>query len=43
MKEKHSRIGEYGFRLIPVEGKMTKKGKKIAPYWKKVRFEWNHN
>jgi hypothetical protein len=43
MKEKHSRIGEYGFRLIPVEEKKTKKGKKIAPHWKKIKFRWKHN
>jgi len=39
---KHSIIGKYGYRLIPVEGYMNKKGKMVVPYWKKVRFEWNN-
>jgi hypothetical protein len=42
-KMKNSKIGEYGFRLIPIERHKTKKGKIIAPYWKKVKFGWKHN
>jgi len=38
-----SKIGEYGFRLVPVEGYKSKNGKKVLPHWKKVKFEWKHN
>ena len=43
MNEKHSQIGEFGYRFIPVEGHNNKKGRKILPYWKKVKYEWKHN
>ena len=40
MKHKHSKIGEYGIKLEPVEGYKTKDGKKISPHWKKTEFKW---
>jgi hypothetical protein len=43
MEEEKSKIGEYGFRWIPVEGYKTKKGKKILPHMKKVKFTWKEN
>jgi len=43
MKMIRSKIGEYGFRLVPVEGYKSKNGKKVLPHWKKVKFEWKHN
>ena len=42
MKER-SKIGEYGYRWIPVEGYKGKNGKKIPPHMKKVRFKWKEN
>jgi hypothetical protein len=42
MKKNQSSIGEFGYRLIPIEGYKTKKGKKITPHWKKAKFEWKH-
>ena len=43
MRDQQSKIGEYGYRYIPVEAHKTKKGKKVTPHWKKVKFEWNTN
>jgi hypothetical protein len=40
MKHKSSKIGEYGIKWKPVEGYMTKKGKRIPPRWKKTEFKW---
>jgi len=40
MKHKHSKIGEYGIKLEPVEGYKTKDGKKVLPHWKKTEFKW---
>ena len=39
MKQK-SKIGEYGYRWIPVEGYRQKDGKRVLPHLKKVRFKW---
>jgi hypothetical protein len=35
-----SKIGEYGYRYLPIEGYKTKSGKKIQAHWKKVKFNW---
>jgi len=35
-----SKIGEYGYRYIPIEEHKTKSGKKVPPRWKKVKFNW---
>jgi len=43
MNKSKSIIGEFGYRLIPIERYKTKKGKIIATYWKTVKFEWKHN
>jgi hypothetical protein len=43
MKHRHSKIGEYGIRWKPVEGYITKDGKKIPPHYKKVEFKWKKN
>ncbi|MGF3554378.1 MAG: hypothetical protein ACQXXF_03750 [Thermoplasmatota archaeon] len=43
MKNKQSKIGEYGIRWEPVEGYKTKYGKKVLPHYKKVEFKWKNN
>jgi hypothetical protein len=43
MKHKKSEIGKWGIRWKPVEGYTTKKGKRIAPHWKKEEFNWKDN
>ena len=43
LKQKHSKIGEYGFKWEPVKGYKTKDGKKIPPHYKKVEFKWKNN
>jgi hypothetical protein len=43
MKHQKSKIGEYGIRLIPIEGYLRKDGKKIPPHYKKIKFNWKNN
>ena len=43
MKYKHSKIGEYGIRLEPIEGYKTKNGKKVLPHYKKRKFNWHND
>ena len=43
MKNKKSKIGEFGLTWKPVEGYIRKGGKKVQPHMKKVKFKWNNN
>ena len=40
LKHSHSKIGFYGIKWLPVDGYITKDGKKIPPHYKKVEFKW---